>query len=573
MIWEPLSDPIFFQLTMALIHFVWQGALIWLLWVGAMRYSARPETRYLAGVVALFALAACPIVTACLTPQQPPVVIDATSLIAAAEISGEEVVDETGLLTAGLTEESNAETAAMTPADTSLGVNLVYRFQPILLSAWLVGVLLFGGRLIFAYAATVWLRTEGARLESSIQTIADQISRRIGFLTTPAIGVSSRIGEAMTLGILQPMVLLPTAWLTELSPDVLEAVIAHELAHIRRGDLWINAAQRVIEALFFYHPAVWCISRQVRVEREFCCDEMAILATGRRVQYAQSLELVARRQLEPAAAVLATPFLGDRTMNLLNRVRHALGIAPGPESARLLPVGIALVVVPVGLWVAVAMLSSPRVLADDDRPHEEREFLDEGEFGYGAPPRGERNFVRPPRREGEPGFFGPPPRREGEFGPPPRREGDFGPPPRREGEMAPHSHQEMIGLLREEMHMLRREMHMLREEMHMLRMQHRINKLEGVPPRDSDRPRPEDMRDGDRPRPEDMRDGDRPRPEGMRYGDRPRPEGMRYGDRPRPEGMRDGDRPRPEGMRDGDRPRPEGPRDGEAAAAPSPYIE
>ncbi|MCC9606634.1 M48 family metalloprotease [Blastopirellula sp. JC732] len=567
MFWEPLSNPIYFQLTMALVHFVWQGALIWLVWVAVMRFSTRPETRYNAGVAALAVMLACPFVTACVSPQQSPAVSEEPAV---AEVA--EVIDETGLLTAAAVEE----VATTVEADSSLGVDLIYQFQPILLFVWLLGIVLFGGRLLVAYAATVWLRSEGSRLERSIQNIADQISRRMEFIVTPAIGVSSRIGEAMTVGVLQPMILLPTAWLTELSPDVLEAVIAHELAHVRRGDLWVNAAQRVIETLFFYHPAVWYISRQVRVEREFCCDELAILATGRRVQYAQSLELVARRQFEPAAAVLAAPFLGDRTMNLLKRVRHALGIPLGRESGRLLPVGLALLVVPVGLWVAVAMLSSPRVMAEDEAaaPREGERPRDGGEFGFGPPAHGDRDFVRPPRREGDRDFYtgaprregeaGMPPRREGDFGPPPRREGDFGPPPRREGEgdrparregdMAPRSQQEMIHLLREEMQMLR---------VHMERLQRRINELEGVPMREGDRPRPEGLRGGDRPRPEGMREGDRPRPEGAREGDRPRPEGARDGDRPRPEGARDGDRPRPEGAREGDRPRPEGARDGD----------
>ena len=68
------------------------------------------------------------------------------------------------------------------------------------------------------------------------------------------------------------MILLPTSWLTELPPDMLESIIAHELAHIRRGDLWVNLLQRVIEVLLFYHPAVWWLSQRIRVERELCCD-------------------------------------------------------------------------------------------------------------------------------------------------------------------------------------------------------------------------------------------------------------------------------------------------------------
>ena len=67
----------------------------------------------------------------------------------------------------------------------------------------------------------------------------------------------------MVVGILRPMVLLPAAWIAEMPPEILEAVIAHELAHIRRRDLWATFFQRLVETLLFYHPAVWWISRRV----------------------------------------------------------------------------------------------------------------------------------------------------------------------------------------------------------------------------------------------------------------------------------------------------------------------
>ncbi|MFI4874493.1 MAG: M56 family metallopeptidase [Blastopirellula sp. JB062] len=510
MIWAPLANPILFQWTMSLVHFVWQGALIWLIWRGTTAYARRPETRYAMGVAALACMSACPIVTASLTPTMPRAEL-AENFVVGVPIN-----------------ESNSR-AASTESDTLIAaahwsstLNFIQQLQPALLAVWSLGVVLLGGRLCVAYAATLWLRSEGARLERPIQNIANQIGRRLGFLRTPPIGVSTRIAEAMTLGVFQPMVLLPAAWLTELSPNVLEAVIAHELSHVRRGDLWVNAAQRVVETLLFYHPAVWFISRQIRVEREFCCDELAILATGRRVQYAQSLELVARRSMNPPVAAFAASFLGDRTMTLLQRVRHALGIPLGRESGRLLPVGLALLIVPAGLWIATAMLASPRVMAEDGPPRREGEFRPEGEFD--PPPR--RHF-----REN-----GPPPRRDGDFGPPPPRYrgGDFKPPPH-----------EIIELLREEMRLLRGQID---------RIQDRLDQLQGPMPRH----RGERMR----------RNGDRPRREGPRDGDRARPEGLRDGDRPRREGPRDGDRPRPEGPRDGDRPKPEGPRDGDLAPTP-----
>ena len=115
-----------------------------------------------------------------------------------------------------------------------------------------------------------------------------------------AFSASEAAREAVVTGLLRPMVLLPAAWLAEMTPEVLEAVIAHELAHIRRYDLWVNLFQRFVETLLFYHPGVWWLSRRVRLAREMCCDEMAARATGDRVVYATALELAARKRLEPA---------------------------------------------------------------------------------------------------------------------------------------------------------------------------------------------------------------------------------------------------------------------------------
>jgi len=91
------------------------------------------------------------------------------------------------------------------------------------------------------------------------------------------------------------VVLLPIALLTQCPAELLEAMIAHELAHIRRHDLWVNLFQRVVETVLFYHPAVWWVSGRMRLERELCCDDLAIRATGRRAEYATASSSCAAR--------------------------------------------------------------------------------------------------------------------------------------------------------------------------------------------------------------------------------------------------------------------------------------
>ncbi len=100
-----------------------------------------------------------------------------------------------------------------------------------------------------------------------------------------------------TLGFLRPVILLPPAVALGVTPQQLEALLAHELAHIRRHDYLVNVLQMLAETLFFYHPAVWWASRRIRVERELCCDDIAVDACGDAVGYAQALTKVARLQV------------------------------------------------------------------------------------------------------------------------------------------------------------------------------------------------------------------------------------------------------------------------------------
>src|SRR5262249_45996372 len=143
---------------------------------------------------------------------------------------------------------------------------------------------------------------------------------------------------------------------------------AHELAHIRRWDLWVTLVQRVAETLLFYHPAVWWISRLLDQEREMCCDELAVAATGERLVYVQTLATVARVPLVPAPAILAASFGGERKMYLLNRVRNVLERPWAEAQGRWWPVGALALMIPAALaWTSLSNSSSPTTARADER--------------------------------------------------------------------------------------------------------------------------------------------------------------------------------------------------------------
>ena len=130
----------------------------------------------------------------------------------------------------------------------------------------------------------------------------------------------------MVIGWLRPVVLVPTAALAGLPPAQLEALLAHELAHVRRHDYLVNLLQAVVETLLFYHPAVWWVSRQVRAEREHCCDDIAVSVCDR-VDYVSALSALAAIAAPPRLALAATDG------RLVSRVRRLLRREPAEQGA------------------------------------------------------------------------------------------------------------------------------------------------------------------------------------------------------------------------------------------------
>ena len=124
----------------------------------------------------------------------------------------------------------------------------------------------------------------------------------------------------MIIGYFKPVILLPASLLTQLSSQQVEAIIAHELAHLHRHDYWINLLQSVVEVVLFYHPAIWWMSSVVRTEREKCCDDLAVQWCTNPVVYAQALAATAEWQASPP--VLALTFA--RRSGLLARVERLL---------------------------------------------------------------------------------------------------------------------------------------------------------------------------------------------------------------------------------------------------------
>src|SRR5581483_9185864 len=135
-----------------------------------------------------------------------------------------------------------------------------------ILPIWAFGVVVCSLRMLWACAQVAALRRRSAPAASAIQETVADLSRRLGVTGRARVLISTWTGGPSVVGWLRPVILLPAAAIAGLSSDQLEAVLAHELAHIRRHDYLVNWLQIAVETLLFYHPAVWWISSRIREE-------------------------------------------------------------------------------------------------------------------------------------------------------------------------------------------------------------------------------------------------------------------------------------------------------------------
>jgi beta-lactamase regulating signal transducer with metallopeptidase domain len=144
---------------------------------------------------------------------------------------------------------------------------------------------------------------------------------------------SERVNTATAIGLVKPAVVLPGWMMTELSPVELNQILLHELAHLRRWDDWTNLAQKIVKALFFFHPAVWWIEKKLLLEREMACDDVVLAHTARPREYAACLVRLAEKSMIRRTIALAQAAVGRLSQTSL-RVAQILDV-DRPAAARM----------------------------------------------------------------------------------------------------------------------------------------------------------------------------------------------------------------------------------------------
>jgi len=223
---------------------------------------------------------------------------------------------------------------------------------------WLTGIFLFSLRTTGGFVYISKLKNKGTTVLSNkwMNRFVD-LSGKIKIHQKIKILISTRVKTPMVIGFIKPIILVPISIITHLPVEQVDAIIAHELAHIKRNDYLINLIQTFFEILFFYHPCVWWISNVIRKERENCCDDIAVSMCGGLSVYINALKNL--EEMKTKKVLYAAAFTGKK-FHLYKRMKRLVShpknsIISGRITSMILVFAVALVLL---LNVRASMLDN-----------------------------------------------------------------------------------------------------------------------------------------------------------------------------------------------------------------------
>jgi GWxTD domain-containing protein len=293
-----ILTPVAAALARTLLHSLWEGAVLALLLALTLCTLRNSRARYAAACASMVVMTGGMVVTFThLVPEQPATI--------------------------------RLTPAARFPA-TPTGLDALPSLPPVvprpvdhlgwLLPFWIAGVLFFHARGVTSWMAARRLRGTGicGAREYWLERL-DRLRARLRMTRQVALLESCLAEVPVVIGYMRPVILMPVGLLAGLPVGQVEAILLHELAHIRRYDYLVNLMQIFVEGLLFYHPAVWWVSRVIRDERENCCDDLVVSVTGSAYEFAAALTALEQRRDGPREALAATDG------SLVNRVQRLLG--------------------------------------------------------------------------------------------------------------------------------------------------------------------------------------------------------------------------------------------------------
>ena len=294
-----------------LVHFVWQGAALAVVAAIALRSCRRQaaSVRYGIACGALVSMLVAVAVTTAAIGAAPVTRRASVVSLHARVIGGSDV-----LLPIEIRQPSASPQLP--------NAHRIESLLPWIVPVWLLGVIVLLTRAVVGWwRVRILHRRALSSLASTWQHAGNRIASGLRLARLVRIVELSDVDVPLVIGCLRPVVVLPIAALAQLNAAQVEAILAHELAHVRRHDYLVNLVQTLAETLLFYHPAVWWLSARIRDEREHCCDDVAVAVCGNPVEYATALAEL--EEWRTGGVGLAAAATGG---SLLNRVRRILRV-------------------------------------------------------------------------------------------------------------------------------------------------------------------------------------------------------------------------------------------------------
>ncbi|NRA51691.1 MAG: M56 family metallopeptidase [Phaeodactylibacter sp.] len=318
-----IADPLVYALGWAVVHSLWQAMLIALLLAGSMILAQRRSARFRYGLAVSALLLLLMVSGGTFYSYYSGVENSATAQIDAVFPSG----DSPQIVLFG---ELEGDAASKT---TGWFLQLQDYFEqhlPLIVAIWLLGVAFFLLRMLAGLGYVQHLRHRSVRpLEAPWQEKLHALARQLKLKRPVRLLESAVVNAPVVIGWLRPVILIPVGTVVALTPAQVEAVIAHELAHIYRRDYLLNIFQSIIEALYYFNPAVWWISAYVRMERENCCDDIAVALSDDALAYAKALVKIeeaskSHPRMAMAMASKGRPMLLQRIRRILNQPQQKM---------------------------------------------------------------------------------------------------------------------------------------------------------------------------------------------------------------------------------------------------------
>ena len=268
------TSPFLTSLSLTLVHFLWQGLLVAAALKSALLIfnNHKPQLRYALSALAMLINLLLPIIT--------------FAIIYQTESSPTNIIANSLALSEFIQELKQPDAFFSYQEFTELLPSLL----PSIAILWLATITLLAGKLLLEiYNVNNLPQQNTVAPSEKLQARFNELAKQIHLTITPKLLISLTVEVPMAIGWLKPVVLLPASMVTGLSTPQLEMLLLHELAHIRRHDYLVNFFQTLVEILLFFHPAVHWVSKQMRNEREYCSDDIAVQHCGDAIAYAHTL--------------------------------------------------------------------------------------------------------------------------------------------------------------------------------------------------------------------------------------------------------------------------------------------